>query len=92
MPECLMMAYADELPRLKARRQLDAADVALQAHTATLSKEGSESFRRWVSATTRQARRAIRDATFLTLNGVAVGFDALARSLNRTFGGGTEHE
>lgn len=91
MPECLMLAYADEVPRLQARRQLDAADVALHARMATTSKEGSESFRAWFSAMTRQAQHIIREQ-LLTLNGVSVGFDALARGLRRTFGGGVDRE
>jgi hypothetical protein len=92
MPECLMLAYAEEMPRLKARRQLDAADVAIVTRVATQSQEGSKSFQQWVSATTREARRVIRDAGVVTLNGLAVSFDGLARGLGWAFGGGVDRE
>jgi hypothetical protein len=91
MPECLMLAYSEQVPRLQARRQLDAADVALHARMATSSHAGSESWQQWFAAMTRQAQHIVRDDV-ITLNGVVVGVERLARGLRRVFGGGVDRE
>lgn len=87
-----MWAYAEELPRLAARRQIDAADVALQTRMAAQSREGAESFRQWLMTLTRQAQHVIQAAEAITFNGVVVGVNGLARRLKRVFGSGVERD
>lgn len=90
MPECLLLAYHANLDRLRAERQLDAAQAASVPH---LTKEGHKS---WYKATERRINRpaVAQSATgsdsagaMFTVNGQATDKAGLARWLAVTFGG-----
>lgn len=88
MPECLLLAYHDNLDRLRAERSLDAAQAASVPH---LSKEGHKS---WYRETQRRTTRSLvapsggaaAGHAVFTVNGQAVDKAGLARWLAQTFG------
>lgn len=88
MPECLLLAYHANLDRLRAERQLDAAQAATVPH---LSKDGHKSWYRHVQK--RVNRRVMAqsasgqggDAPF-TINGQPADKAQLVRWLSLTFG------
>lgn len=88
MPECLLLAYHDNLDRLRAERSLDAAQAASVPH---LSKDGHKGWYRSISR--RTARRAVArsviggpGAPLFTVNGQGVDKAGLARWMSVTFG------
>jgi hypothetical protein len=89
MPECLLMAYYDNLDRLRTERQLDAAQAASVPH---LSEQGRTS---WYRQAEKRTTRTLGPAAsgpaggpaLFTVNGKAVNRHGLARWLAQQFGG-----
>ncbi len=87
MPECLLWAYAEHLPRLQAERLRDASFVAAFPH---MGKQGS---RDWLSSLTRIIQRVRRDAhQGFSFNGTPVSVSNLRRRLRAAMGGGFTDE
>lgn len=85
MPECVLDAYFEQMPRLRAERIIDAARAAAGPY----QKQG------WWDALRDQAYGAVRQATAaagagarLAFNGVPVGVRELKSRLNQALGGG----
>lgn len=94
MPECLLLAYHDNLDRLRAERSIDAAQAASVPH---LTREGHAS---WYRAAQKRTRRRIVSSgpaspegtttgALFTVNGQPVDKHGLARWLAVTFGAPT---
>lgn len=59
MPECLLMAYAEEMPRIRALNVLDAAQAALYGQLVKTKRGGQK----WWSEWTRRAQGSVRRAS-----------------------------
>lgn len=83
MPECLLFAYADNMPRIRAERLRDAAQSALYPH---LTKQGAKD---WLRSINSMAQRVVSTATQgITFNGRPVTLKGLRRRLSQAMGGG----
>jgi len=88
-----LMAYADEMPILRAEGQLDAAQVALYPMTAQYAPELA---REWWNALAETAAGGQESSSIVpsegmtgfALNNRAVTFDELAAQLGQMLGGG----
>lgn len=87
MPECLLWAYTEQLPRLQAEKVRDASFAAAFPH---MGKQGS---RDWLASLTRIIQRVRRDAQQgFTFNGQPVSVSNLRRRLRGVMGGGFADE
>lgn len=82
MPECLLFAYADQMPRLQAEQARDAAMVAVFPHMT------KHSAREWLAGLSRVIARAAESVTGVTWNGSPISMDGLRRRMRQAFGGG----
>lgn len=84
MPECLLFAYVEQLPRLQAEQARQASMIAAFPH---MTKQGA---RDWMTALSKAAVRAIREG--FTWNGQQVSTRGLKARLAQAFGGGFSAE
>lgn len=83
MPECLLWAYADQMPRLEAQRLRDQSMVAAFPH---MTKMGAQN---WLEGLRKAARRVSHAADSLfTMNGKPVTVRGLRDRLGKALGGG----
>lgn len=88
MPECVLQAYLDQIPRLRAERMMAAAEAASVpyfekgAHREWWQRQGQ-------AATAESApARAAGSGTLFTWNGAPMGLPALKGKLAGVLGGG----
>lgn len=80
MPECLMLAYAERIPSIRAGRKIDAADAASVPHFKT------DDARSWYDAM-RRVVEVVGHAveTPFTFNGRSIATKALRRRFSKAF-------
>lgn len=89
MPECLLLAYHDNVDRLRTERLLDAAQAASVPH---LAEQGRKS---WYRQAEKRLARSLGESArapgggpaLFTVNGKAVNRHGLAAWLAQQFGG-----
>lgn len=87
MPECLLFAYAEHLPRLRAERLREAAMASAFPH---MGKDGA---RDWLASVNKAARRISHAADSLfSLNGRPISVAGLRRRFAQAFGRGFQDE
>ncbi len=80
MPECLLWAYVDRLPRLQAERLREQSFVSAFPH---MGKQGA---RDWLAALAKTAAAVVKDG--FTWNGREVSAKGLRARLSNALGGG----
>lgn len=87
-----IQAYADQMPPLRAEWLLDLAQAATYPTTLRFAPDAAQTWWDALMSTAGGAAQAttaaVRQATGFTLNGMAMGFDALAQQISKMLGGG----
>lgn len=86
MPECMLLAYAEQLPRLQAEQLRHASLAAAFPH---MTKRGGQD---WMRSLTKAAQRVIADTSLFRWNGQPISVRGIRRRFAQAFGQGFSDE